>query len=75
MLLAPLPNCRHWPLLQLNREGAFTGRAEQGFESFLIGDGQGTLTAFEAPGPANVAWCSSLNIGGPTKALSSLTLW
>ena len=49
--------------------------AEQGFDSFAIGGGQGTLVAFEAPGKNNVAWCSSLNIVGPSTSLSSLTTW
>eukprot|EP00285_Hemiselmis_virescens_P012184 CAMPEP_0173379222 /NCGR_PEP_ID=MMETSP1356-20130122/2261_1 /TAXON_ID=77927 ORGANISM="Hemiselmis virescens, Strain PCC157" /NCGR_SAMPLE_ID=MMETSP1356 /ASSEMBLY_ACC=CAM_ASM_000847 /LENGTH=336 /DNA_ID=CAMNT_0014332527 /DNA_START=21 /DNA_END=1031 /DNA_ORIENTATION=+ len=48
---------------------------EMGFGSFTIGDGQGTLQAYEAPGANNVAWCSSLNIAGPSKAISSLTMW
>ena len=47
--------------------------AEMGFP-MPIGDGEGTLSAFEAPGKDNVAWCSALNIAGST-CLSSLTLW
>jgi len=49
--------------------------AEEGFDSFTIGDAQGTLQAFEAAGKDNVAWCSSLNIAGSSQCLSSLTLW
>jgi len=49
--------------------------AEQGFDSFSIGDGQGTITAYEAPGKANVAWCSSLNVAGTALSMSSLTIW
>jgi len=48
--------------------------SEMGMDVFSVGDGQGTLTAFEAPGKNNVAWCSSLNIAGAT-TLSSLTTW
>jgi len=48
---------------------------EQGFDSFTVGDAQGTITAYEAPGKDNVAWCSALNIGGPSICVSSLTTW
>jgi hypothetical protein len=48
--------------------------AEMGFP-MAIGDGQGTLAAFEAPGKDNVAWCSALNIAGASKSLSSVTTW
>jgi len=48
--------------------------AEQGFDTFSM-EGQGTLTAFEAPGKNNVAWCSSLNVAGKAMALASLTTW
>jgi hypothetical protein len=49
--------------------------AELGFGSFSIGGGSGTITAYEAPGKANVAWCSALNIAGPALSMSSLTIW
>jgi len=49
--------------------------ADEGFDSFTIGDAQGTLQAFEAAGKDNVAWCSSLNIAGASQCLSSLTVW
>jgi len=48
--------------------------SEMGMDVFSVGDGQGTLSAFEAPGKNNVAWCSSLNIAGAT-TLSALTTW
>ena len=48
---------------------------EQGFDSFTVGDAQGSITAYEAPGKDNVAWCSSLNINGPSMCVSSLTTW
>ena len=48
---------------------------EQGFDTFTVGDSQGTITAYEAPGKDNVAWCSALNINGPNMCLSSLTTW
>ena len=47
--------------------------ADMGFDSFTIGDAQGTITAFEAPGKFNVAWCSSLNIAGSSMCLNSIT--
>jgi hypothetical protein len=47
--------------------------ADMGFDSFTIGDAKGTLSAYEAPGKFNVAWCSSLNIAGPSICLNSIT--
>ncbi len=47
--------------------------ADMGFDSFTIGDAKGTMTAYEAPGKFNVAWCSSLNIAGPSICLHSIT--
>ena len=49
--------------------------ASLGLDAFSTPDGgSGALRSWEAPGPANIAWCSDLQIEGDT-TVASLTVW
>ena len=49
--------------------------ADLGLDTFATADGgSGAMQAWEAQGPANIAWASDLRIEGPT-TVASLTVW